>query len=601
MKITIAQINTTPNDFQGNLAQIKEGIETAHKEQSDLLLFSELSIPGYLVKDLVYRDSFITDNLEGVQQVVGWSKIAPQLNVIVGYVDRNPTGTGKPARNMAAVIQNGLIRATYQKRLLPFYDVFDEGRYFEPGTLPCVFEVAGKKCGLSICEDIWCDKGQDDYNYPINPVQEYRDLGVPVLLNISSSPFNKGKIELRHKMLMEIFKSGFDVVAYANQVGGQDELVFDGNSAIVWKDPHGRTGVEDFFSFSSPPRPSTITVDTADPKTKNMKGQFYEWNTIEDLKNAITLGIRDYVQKSKFTDVVVGSSGGIDSALTIALACEALGAEHVHAIMMPTSISSEGSVVDAKALHAALGCREYTVPIDHSPLIAHITSSLPEPQRAGYNAVADENIQARLRGLTIMFYANAWGLLPLATGNKTELALGYCTLYGDMSGGFAPISDLYKDEVYRIAEVVNSRRHREIVPEAILNKAPSAELAPGQTDEASLLPYHLLNAIVKTYVEKYVDDFQTFTRWIEDNLLGDRATRIHYDTKESIKVWLAAEGSEKEYLEMVRKIDMAEFKRRQAAPGIKLSPVAFGSGRRLPIVQRTKAHSKTATNRTLLF
>ncbi len=600
MKITIAQINTTPNDFQGNLAQIKEGIGVAQQEQSDLLLFPELSIPGYLVKDLVYRDSFITDNLEGVQQVVEWSKIAPAATVIVGYVDRNLTGMGKPARNMAAVIQNGLIRATYQKRLLPFYDVFDEGRYFEPGTLPCVFEVAGKKCSLTICEDIWRDKGPDHYNYDTNPIQESRDLGAAVLLNISSSPFSRGKIALRHKMLMDIFHSGFDAVVYANQVGGQDELVFDGNSAIVWRDPHGGVGVEDFFSFSSPPRSSTITVDISAPKTRDMNHRFYDWDTIGDLKSAIIIGIRDYVRKCKFTDVVVGSSGGIDSALTIALACEALGAEHVHAIMMPTSISSAGSVADAEALHAALGCHEYTVPIDHLPLIAHITSSLPEPQRAGYNAVADENIQARLRGLTIMFYANAWGLLPLATGNKTELALGYCTLYGDMSGGFAPISDLYKDEVYKIAKVINQDRHREIVPEAILNKAPSAELAPGQTDEASLLPYNLLNAIVKTYVEQHVDDFQTFTGWVQENILAERVTGFHHKELDSIEAWLGAEGSEKEYLDMVRKIDVAEFKRRQAAPGIKLSPVAFGSGRRLPIVQRTKAHSKTSKRNLLL-
>lgn len=590
MKIGIAQINTTPNDFQGNLKQIAKGIHQAIPEKLDVLLFPELSIPGYLVKDLVYRNSFIADNLAALQQVLEWSKKIPETNIVVGYVDRNNTGTGKPVRNMAAVIKNGLIRATYQKRRLPFYDVFDEGRYFEPGTESCIIEIGGEKCALTICEDIWNDKGPCARAYSIDPVKEAIDRGATVLLNISSSPFWQGKIHARLALLSGLAASSFRAVAYANQCGGQDELVFDGCSMILaGRNYPNNLSLHEIFPSEDGPLLLIRETEPHNDVASTPPNPVLGLNDSACLAYAIKQGIQDYVGKSKFTDVVIGSSGGIDSAVTLALSCWALGPEHVHAIMMPSSISSRESVEDAKALHQMLGCHEHLIPLTHTPFIEHIVRHLPPNQQKGYNSVADENIQARLRGMIIMFYSNAWGLMPLATGNKTELALGYCTLYGDMSGGFAPISDLYKGEVYQVAKFLNQEQYTlgvyMEIPETILNKPPSAELAPGQTDEKDLLPYSVLDAIVKLYVEQHVNtfgDFKEKTKW-EDSNIEERV-------------------SEKKYLEIIRKIDNAEFKRRQAPPGIKLSSVAFGSGRRLPIIQKNCSHhlSEPAARKLLL-
>lgn len=584
MKVTLAQINTTPNDFEGNFESIKQGIEIALIQEANVVVFCEATISGYLVKDLIYSSGFIEKNLVYLEKVAALTR-ENNLFVIVGYFDRNYTGYGKSFRNMAAVIQHGHVIATYQKHLLPFYSVFDEGRYFEPGKDLCVFEIAGRKCGISICEDIWNDKGQEDYNYTDNPIQAYREVGVEVLFNISSSPFVQGKPNDRLKMLKEVAEIRRDenrpfTLVYVNQIGAQDELVFDGHSCVIQdgmileyvntKTPKGES---DWLSYQH----SCTTIDLF-----KKKAAYCECFFSEDRLKMILLGLRDYILKSGFKKIVLGSSGGIDSALVATLACLAIGKENVTCIMMPSCYSSEGSVKDAKELHKRLGCNEFLVPIEHLNLTNHINECFRFIERdpinddrqqlnpkaaykqlVDYNKVADENIQARMRGQIVMHYSNATGALALTTGNKTELATGYCTLYGDMNGGFNPIGDLYKMEVFDLCRQIN-KVYRNLIPEEIINKAPSAELKPGQTDEASLLPYPILDEIVSLYIEQYITTYSEYL----------------------IRRTQKAEVLIQDYDRIARLIHINEFKRRQAAPTIKLSKVAFGSGRRLPIVKK---------------
>lgn len=549
MKILICQTNTTPADFRGNCDQILAGIEEG--KHSDLVVFPELSIPGYLCKDIMFREGFIQKNLDWLS-FVAEETAGRRCTAIVGYIDANHSGCGKPFRNMAAVLRNGTVIATYQKHLLPFYDVFDEGRYFQPGTELTVVDI-GMRWGICICEDLWNDKGSDDYNYVDNPLESYRRIGVNNIISINSSPFVHGKPFNRARMVKA---SSPGTIVYCNQYGGQDELVFDGNSFIA----HDRNickvakGVYTHYDTSG------YNLDA---------GEFDD-----DLYSMIVLGLRDYITKSGFKKVVLGSSGGVDSALVAALACDAIGPENVHAIRMPSIFSSDHSKSDAKRLHENLGCHDHFIPINHPPFVDHILTNL---QLADPNPIANENIQARLRGMILMYFSNAWNALLLTTGNKTELALGYATLYGDMNGGFAPINDLYKMEVYKLCRQRNFALSNKAIPENILTKAPSAELAPGQTDEASLLPYPILDAIVKTYVEYYVADFELFknhTCW-----------RTHIGNSQIISEWVKAKDAETQYNRFIRMINNNEFKRRQAAPGIKLSKVAFGVGRRLPIVK----------------
>jgi NAD+ synthetase len=594
MKITLAQINTTPNDFEGNLLKIESGIRSAITENADVIIFPELTICGYLVKDLVYTSGFIKKNLDYLNKVVDstnnlktiWSGVEnganrlKNLTVIVGYIDRNNTGIGKPFRNMAAVIRNGNIIATYQKHLLPFYDVFDEGRYFEPGKDVCVFDIKGNRCGIVICEDAWNDKGQDDYNYDDNPINAYRKLGVNYIFSLNSSPYARNKPHYRTEMLKLITRNWGDKplnFVYVNQIGGQDELVFDGHSMIASNGEIIHYMQNDFSPFKSSQKFETVEV-----ANKGMCGPYINFHFEEDHLKMILLGLYDYITKSGFKSVVLGSSGGVDSALVATLATLAIGKENVNCIMMPSCYSSEGSVKDAQELHKRLGCNEYLVPIEHLQLTNYINTCFKFIERApenddrqrfvpeeaykklvDYNKVADENIQARMRGQIVMHYSNAMGALALTTGNKTELATGYCTLYGDMNGGFNPIGDLYKLEVFDLCRQIN-RLFGDIIPEEIINKAPSAELRPEQTDEASLLPYPILDNIVRLYIENYITDYEAYCDKTIENM----------------------RASEKDYNRITRLIYNCEFKRRQAAPTIKLSKVAFGTGRRLPIVKK---------------
>ena len=574
MKVCLAQINTTPGDFSGNLEKVKLGIEVASKARADLIVFPELTLPGYLSQDLLYNPDFIERNLHALQEVVEMSADCnPNLHIVIGYIGKNK-GFGKPFTNLAGVINRGSLTHTYQKQLLPFYDVFDELRYFEPGNELTMFDIGSVKVGLAICEDLWNDKGSDDYRYADNPLEKYRAAGVDVLVSINSSPFVHGKCQQR---LDHIAPGTIDgpAVVYVNQCGGQDELVFDGQSFVAKKGAVHYLSSNIFNDSYDVVEIFNETPSTpAEVKTKTVS-----------LANLLVLGLRDYVQKSGFRQIVLASSGGVDSAVVCKLACDAVGSENVHAIRMPSIFSSPHSRDDAKSLHENLGCWDYEVPIEHESLVQSLNKHFSvhddsanivvrRVSAGGYSAVADENIQARLRDVYLMHFSNAYGAMPLSTGNKTESGCGYYTHF-DMNFSYAPIKDLYKFEVVDLAS--GDAR----IPDNIWRKPPSAELAVGQTDEESLLPYALLDPIVMSYVEDYVTSFERFRAWVatpsRQKITGNIQTLMD---------WLDKEGAVKDYERIVSLIGRMEYKRRQTCPGTKVSKVAFGIGRRIPIVEK---------------
>jgi len=567
MKIVIAQTNTTPLDFQGNTDQIKLAMDKASADTTiSLVVTPELSIPGYLVKDLMYNHDFVEKNLKWLQKIVAFST-GSQYFTVVGYIDKNYNGQGKPFRNMLAVIKNGTVVARYQKQLLPFYDVFDEGRYFEPGNKLAVIEIDGEKWGLAICEDIWNDKDSDNYNYKSNPLAQYREMGVDNIISINSSPYVMGKSAERIRMLRESFAKGN--LIYVNQIGGQDDLVFAGKSLIV-EDGRITYKAEQTIEFTS--HVCTIGNECYIDVDVMEKVKLAEENSIGLLWDMLTLGLRDYIQKSGFNSVVFGSSGGIDSAVVAALACEAIGAENVYGIRMPSIHSSDHSLDDAKKLQENLGFHDYLLPIEHMELLDKYNKTFESlKETKGYNDVADQNMQARIRGAAVMHASNAFGMLPLATGNKSELSVGYCTIYGDMCGGFAPISDVYKTVVYRLAEYFNEKKNKDLIPVNIITKPPSAELAPDQKDDDSLLPYEILDPILYGYIELFIGDFEEF-RKTQNN--------------PTVEKWAETKNAKTQYNRMISLVDRSEFKRRQAAIGIKVCKISFGSGRRHPIIAK---------------
>jgi NAD+ synthase (glutamine-hydrolysing) len=541
MRIGLAQINTTVGDLVGNETRIREAYRRAVERGAELVLFPELAITGYPPRDLLLRPRFVTENLAVLDRLAASSGPAA---LVVGYVGRNPTRPGREVTNSVALLHQGRIVAARHKTLLPTYDLFDEDRYFEPATGNAPMEFQSVKLGLTICEDVWNDEDYwDERRYRGNPAAELAAAGASLLFNSSASPWHLGKSQARRQMLSQLAAKARCPVAYCNLVGGNDELIFDGGSLVF--DAQGRLLAEGKqFEEDS----ILLDLEAAPPRkpsTPLEEAQVY---------HALTLGLRDYVHKCGFKSAVLGLSGGIDSALTACLAVDALGWENVQGISLPSEFSSQGSLDDARILAENLGIRYDVIPIQAS--FQAVKGQMREVFTGRAEDLTEENMQARLRGVVLMALSNKFGSLLLTTGNKSEIAVGYCTLYGDMCGGLAVIADVPKTMVYRIAKWVN--REREIIPVASITKPPSAELRPNQTDQDSLPPYEVLDRILEDYV-------------------------VRLKTPADI---VASGVSEVDVRRVVRLIDLSEYKRRQAAPGLKVTTKAFGMGRRVPIAQR---------------
>ena len=541
MKIALAQINTTVGDLPGNESKILATYQRAVAAGVEIVVFPELAITGYPPRDLLHKRKFIPDNLAALDRLAA---AAGDVAMLVGFVGVHEKRPGREATNSVALLQRGKILATRAKTLLPTYDVFDEDRYFEPAQENCVVELNGKKIGLTICEDVWNDEDfWDDRRYRRNPARELTEAGAEILFNASASPWHLGKDAMRREMLSSLAARTKVPFVYCNAIGGNDELVFDGASLVF--DGAGRLLAQgEMF------REDFIVIDT-DAATPIEPPHFAEE---EKLYRALVVGLRDYMHKCGFKSAVLGLSGGIDSAITAVIAVDALGKENVRGVSLPSQYSSQGSLDDARIIADNLGIQYDVIPIQ--PMFVAAKGQLAEVFAGRAEDTAEENIQARLRAVILMAMSNKFGSLLLTTGNKSELAVGYCTLYGDMCGGLAVISDVPKTTVYRLSEWIN--RDREIIPRDTITKPPSAELRPDQTDQDSLPPYDVLDAILDAYV-------------VEGK---SRATIVEA-------------GFEKATVDrIVRLIDMNEYKRRQAAPGLKVTSKAFGVGRRMPIAQR---------------
>ncbi|PYY11840.1 MAG: NAD+ synthase [Acidobacteria bacterium] len=546
MKIALGQINPTVGDFCGNAAKIVEHSHRARAQGADLILFPELAICGYPPRDLVEKPSFVTQNAETLERI---AKQTSGIAVICGLVTPAQSDTGKSVMNSAALVRDGRVEFMQSKMLLPTYDVFDEDRYFAPARKQEVVSLDGSKLALTICEDAWNDKHfWHKRLYSVDPVEELVRAGGNLVLNISASPFTIHKRETRKKMLQAIAADFRVPVVMCNQVGGNDSLIFDGSSIVIG--PDGRV-LAQAKSFEE----DLVLFDT-----ETLKGDLHDQpaDTESEAYAALVLGTRDYVCKCGFKKVIVGLSGGIDSALTAAIAVDALGTENVMGVSMPGPYSSQGSKDDARELATNLGIRYEVIPI--SPVFDEFRKALSPAFRSLPEDFTEENIQSRLRGSTLMALSNKLGALVLTTGNKSEMAVGYCTLYGDMCGGLAVIADVPKTMVYHLSEYRN--RISRVIPDATIKKVPSAELRPNQTDQDSLPPYEVLDCIL----EDYVEDYKT-----AEQICSERG----YDCKLVKSV--------------IRMIERSEYKRQQAAPILKISQKAFGLGRRFPIAAKYEA------------
>jgi NAD+ synthase (glutamine-hydrolysing) len=546
MRVAVAQLNFTVGAFDRNFEKIAGAIVRAKAARADLVVFSELASTGYPPRDLLNHERFVDSNLDLLDRVARLS--TEELGIVIGFADRNPA-EGKPLFNAVALCHRGRVAARRQKSLLPTYDVFDEDRYFEPARELSPMEFKGARLGVSICEDVWNDSDfWPKRLYHRDPVCELAGQGADVLINISSSPFTLRKADLRREMITsDAVKHGRPFI-YVNQVGGNDELVFDGHSIGVAADGRkflrARDFEEDFVVCDVPLRGERAAG--ADPALADVSQ-----SDEETAYRALVLGLGDYTRKCGFENVVLGSSGGIDSALTACLAVAALGPDHVMTVAMPSRYSSDHSLMDAAALARTLRVTHRVMPIDDI-FQSYLDALTPSIGRAE-EGVTEQNIQARIRGAVLMAISNQLGHLLVTTGNKSELACGYCTLYGDMCGGLAAISDVPKTFVYRLARYIN--RDRLIIPESILTKAPSAELRPDQKDTDTLPPYEVVDPIVEAYVERNQDPDSIAASGFDPIVVAD----------------------------VIRRIETSEYKRRQAAPGIKITSKAFGVGRRYPI------------------
>lgn len=542
MTIGFLQLNSTIGDFAANVKSLLAGYEKAVSLGAEFVLAPELFLCGYPPRDLLLRPDFVDASLAALDNAAKKTGPAP---LCVGYVDRNPERPGRALRNAAAILQNGNIAWRTAKCLLPTYDVFDEDRYFEPAKKITPFEFKGRKLAITICEDIWNDEDfWPERLYRRDPVKEAIAQGAEIIVNVSASPWHDGKENIRLEMLRRVARDEKIPLAHANLIGANDELIFDGHSVAL--DSHGNVLArgkgfgEDVFVADMAQTAPAVEADFPPREA----GIF----------SALSLGIRDYVRKCGFKSVILGLSGGIDSALTAVLAADALGPENVLGVGMPARYSSEGSLVDARAVAKNLGIRFEVLPIE--PVFLAVEEQLKDVFANLKPDQTEENVQSRLRGATLMALSNKFNGLVLTTGNKSEMAVGYCTLYGDMNGALAPLADVFKTDVYKIARWVN--REREIIPKNSIAKPPSAELRPNQTDQDSLPPYETLDAILDLYVVRDLSPAQIIAK-------GFDAAMVH---------------------DVLNKINFSEYKRRQAAPGLKISPRAFGMGRRIPIAQR---------------
>ena len=586
-RLALAQINPTVGDIPGNTAKILDYLKRAQEAQADLVAFPELATTGYPPEDLLFKTSFLNDNVAAMEKVAAASK---GISVVLGYVnilslDRGPDDMGPRITNAAALCHDGRLVDTYHKIFLPNYGVFDEQRYFQRGSDCPVYRIGGVSIGVNICEDIW---------YPVGPTTVQRQAGAELIININASPFHAGKRAFREEMIAQRASDHGLAVAYLNTVGGQDELIFDGGSIIC--DATGTLTArgpafqeylliadlefpEEATSLKQGPAhpaveleavgaPKTLTVSGFASASKSPlapQGMSAAMEDAEEVYRALVLGTADYLRKTGFSKALIGLSGGVDSALTATVAVDALGKENVVGITMPSRYSSEGSISDSKKLAGNLGFDLWEVPIE--PAHEAFTDMLEERFRGTEPNVAEENVQARVRGNVLMTVSNKFGWMVLTTGNKSEMAMGYATLYGDMAGGFAVLKDVPKTTVYELC-LWRNRRGRsfgtpeDVIPAAILDKAPSAELREDQLDVDSLPPYEVLDPVIKAYVE-------------DDCSYQD----------------MVAQGFDAQVVrQVISAVDRNEYKRRQAPPGVKITPRAFGKDRRLPIVNRYRQH-----------
>lgn len=538
MKIGFAQLNPTVGDLEGNLRLIQHAYDSLCRHGADLVITPELALTGYPLQDLIFKSGFVSETERTLKMLQTGS-----VPLLVGTVTRNPSPIGRPFFNSAAVHLHGSITELAHKSLLPTYDVFDEARYFEPEQNPRTIDVAGTRIGITICEDIWTAQHLPHPLYDADPPQSLLNAGAELIVNLSASPYQLRKPSARRSMLEEQSARYRVPIAYCNSWGGNDQLVFDGHSLMVL--PDGTVWQGKAFADS------VTVVDT----TRQSEADPGESDDLENLHGALITGVRDYLRKCGFSSAVLGLSGGIDSAVTASIAADALGPENVTGVLMPSDFSSPHSVSDARDLASNLGIRSHLIPIRES--FAALTAQMQELFAGLPGDTTEENLQARLRGVTLMAISNKFGSLLLTTGNKSELAVGYCTLYGDMCGGLAVISDVPKMLVYQLARHINARRPGRI-PENTILKPPSAELKPDQKDQDTLPPYDQLDAILELYVEENRSTAEIIAAGFPDEVVR----------------WV------------VRRVDLNEYKRAQAAPGLKVTGRAFGMGRRIPIAQR---------------
>ena len=542
MKLAIAQINPTVGALEDNKKKIVSFINLAQEARADLVVFPELAVTGYPPEDLLLKKGFVADDLKLLRELAPYSK---KIDIIVGFVD---TKDGENY-NAAALLRRGGIEGVYRKMCLPNYGVFDEKRYFKPGSEPFVFTSGdGIKIALTICEDIWDLKGP--------ALRSIAAQKPNVVINISASPYHFEKERMREEILKGVVSACGAAVVYCNMVGGQDELVFDGASMVL-----DEKGV---FRYRSRRFEEGMGVNSLSSKggrifVRSLGKSEKQLDHTEEIYKSLVLGTRDYIRKNGFFKAVLGLSGGVDSSLVAKIACDAIGKENVKAVAMPSVYSSQGTKRDALAVAKNLGIKLINIPID--PILSSCLSALSKEFKGTKRDIAEENLQARIRGNMLMALSNKFGWLVLTTGNKSEISMGYCTLYGDMAGGFAVIKDVPKTLVYKLVDFVNKKEGRKIIPASVIKRPPTAELRPNQRDEDTLPPYKVLDPILKLY--------------IEEDRSSEEIAKLGFD-KRLVR-------------DIINTVDRNEYKRRQAPPGVKITPKAFGRDRRLPIVNKYRS------------